>query len=101
MPKIQTSTAPTADATGGLIPYQNPFALVAYYLGVFSLIPFLGLVLAIPAIVFGILGLRHKRRQPQIKGTAHAWIGIVMGSLFTLLWGGLIVAMIVWVVIEI
>ena len=27
------------DATGGVIPYKNVPALVAYYLGVFSLIP--------------------------------------------------------------
>ena len=31
------------DATGGLIPYKNPHALIAYYLGLFSLFPCLGL----------------------------------------------------------
>ena len=39
------------DATGGIIPYKNGPALMAYYLGIFSLIPCLGLVLAIPAFV--------------------------------------------------
>ena len=31
------------DATGGVIPYKNAPALVAYYLGLFSIFPVLGL----------------------------------------------------------
>ena len=38
------------DATGGVIPYKNGPALAAYYLGIFSLIPCGGLLLAIPAL---------------------------------------------------
>ncbi len=75
------------DATGGVIPYHNPHALIAYYLGVFSLIPILGLLPAIPALVLGIIGLAQRKKYPQIKGAAHAWIGIILGGLFTLAWG--------------
>jgi hypothetical protein len=68
------------DATGGIIPYKNPQALISYYLGVFSLIPVLGFLLTIPAIVLGILGLKKKKKFPIIKGGAHAWIGICLAG---------------------
>lgn len=75
------------DGTGGVIPYKNPAALIAYYLGLFSFIPLIGLFLAIPALVLGIMGLRARSRNPVIRGSVHAWIGIVLGGIFTLLWG--------------
>jgi hypothetical protein len=75
------------DATGGVIPYKNVPALLAYYLGLFSLFPCIGLFLAIPAFVLGIMGLRKRRENPAVKGAVHAWIGIVMGGIFTLVWG--------------
>ena len=71
----------TGDATGGIIPYKNPHALVAYYCGVFSVIPCLGFVLGCAAVPLGISGLRQRKRQPVIRGSIHAWIGIVLGSL--------------------
>ena len=62
------------DATGGLIPYKNPKALIAYYLGVGALVIFpLGFVSV-------VLGLADRKRNPAIKGSAHAWIGIVLGG---------------------
>ena len=69
------------DATGGIIPYKNPHALVSYYLGIFGLFPALGFFLAIPAVIFGISGLRRYRENPIIKGKVHAWIGISLGWL--------------------
>src|SRR5262245_8078004 len=51
------STAPPvieqADATGGIIPYKNPHALTAYYLGLFSIIPLIGFILGIVALALG------------------------------------------------
>lgn len=75
------------DATGGLIPYKNVPALLAYYLGLFSMFPCIGLFLAIPAFILGIIGLRRRAANPAIKGSVHAWIGIVMGGIFTVIWG--------------
>lgn len=75
------------DSTGGLIPYKNMHALVAYYLGVFSIIPCLGFFLGVAAVVLGIIGLRKRKANPVIKGSAHAWIGIIAGGFFALLWG--------------
>jgi len=86
------------DGTGGIIPYKNPAALMAYYLGLFSLFPLLGLPLGIAALALGIAGLRRRRERPVIKGSVHAWIGIVLGGITTLLWGAWIVAIIAGIV---
>ncbi|HWB60709.1 MAG TPA: DUF4339 domain-containing protein [Chthoniobacteraceae bacterium] len=69
------------DATGGVIPYKNPQALISYYLGVFSLIPVLGLLLTIPALILGVLGLKKQKAFPAIKGGVHAWVGISLASI--------------------
>jgi hypothetical protein len=60
------------DATGGIIPYKNAPALIAYYLGIFGLIPLIGLLLAIPAFILGIIGLRKRAETPAVKGAVHA-----------------------------
>ena len=94
-----SAMAQEGDATGGLIPYKNPKALIAYYLGIFSGIPLIGLPIGIAAVVLGVLGLRERSRNPVIKGSIHAGIGIGCGLLFTLLWGVAFVAMIVAMVV--
>jgi hypothetical protein len=69
------------DATSGIIPYKNPHALIAYYLGIFGLFPIIGFFLAIPALILGISGLKRCNHNPIIKGNVHAWIGILLGSI--------------------
>jgi hypothetical protein len=69
------------DPTGGLIPYKNGKALAAYYCAVFSLIPCVGTALGPAAVVLGVLGLGHAKRHPRAGGKAHAWIGIVLGTI--------------------
>ncbi|QDU93803.1 DUF4190 domain-containing protein [Lignipirellula cremea] len=88
------------DATGGVVPYKNWPALLAYYLGIFSLFPCIGLALAIPALVLGIMGLQRRRKNPAIKGSVHAWIGIVLGGFFTLVWGAVGVLVIIALIAE-
>lgn len=83
------------DATGGLIPYKNPKALIAYYLGILSGLPIIGLPIGIAAFVLGVLGLRDRNRNPIIKGSIHAGIGIGCGLVFTLLWSAVLVLIIV------
>jgi dipeptidyl aminopeptidase/acylaminoacyl peptidase len=82
------------DDDGGistLIPTKNPKALAAYYCGVFSIIPCLGLVLGPIALVLGILGLRYVKANPSAKGTGHSIAGIILGGLTTLAnWGTVI-----------
>ena len=71
----------TGDATGGVIPYKNPHALIAYYLGIFSLLPAIGFFLAIATVFLGISGIKKYKQNPIIKGTVHAWIGIVLAGI--------------------
>jgi hypothetical protein len=81
-PLIPSSAAPErGDATGGIIPYKNPHALTAYYLGLFSIIPVIGFFLGCFAVPLGISGLKQRKKKPLIRGAAHAWIGIVVGGL--------------------
>jgi hypothetical protein len=81
--------APPPEQDSGMsavFPYKNGRALAAYYLGCFSfIIP----LLALPAIVFGVLGYRRYRAEPRVKGAAHAVIGIVAALLACLLWAAL------------
>ena len=80
------------DATGGVIPYKNPKALIAYYLGIAALLFFpLGFV----SITLGIMGLADRKRNPIIKGSVHAWIGIVLGTLSILCGGAMVTMMII------
>lgn len=83
------------DATGGLIPYKNAHALIAYYLGIFGLFPLVGLLLAIPALILGVMGFRKYRENPVISGSVHAWIGIILGSLSICYNGFFVVLMII------
>ena len=101
-PTVPPSSAPAegGDSTGGVIPYKNPHALIAYYLGLFSLFPCVGFVLGIAALILGVIGLQKRAKNPVIKGSVHAWIGIIMGGICALVWGIMIVGAIIAFVAE-
>lgn len=80
-PVIGTSASTGGRVVNVIIPYKNVRALVAYYLAVFSLIPFIGIPLGLGGFVLGILGLRFRSRHPEAGGVVHAWIGIILGGL--------------------
>lgn len=82
------------DATGGMIPYKNPHALIAYYLGIIALLPLLGLPFGIASLILGIMGLSRRKKNPIIKGSIHAWIGIVFGAFSILCGGGVLVSIV-------
>jgi len=82
-PEAAMEMIPSDDGIATLIPFKNTAALLSYYLGVFSLACML--FLGPPAIILGIIGLVNRAKNPSIHGTAHAWIGIVLGSITTLL----------------
>ena len=67
-----------------LIPYRNPTALTGYYLGVFSLIPCVGLLLGPAAVILGILGMNYRKKNPEAGGLGHAITALVLGGLTTL-----------------
>jgi hypothetical protein len=79
VPSSQDSRTPA-----WLVPTNvSGWAVASGYLGLVSLI-FLG----VPgpfAIASGILGLRQIARQPGLNGTVRAWVGIVTGTLGTML----------------
>ncbi|MCU0879554.1 MAG: DUF4190 domain-containing protein [Pirellulaceae bacterium] len=82
------------DSTGGVIPYKNMPALLAYYLGIASLICCLvAIPFGIVPVVLGIVGLQKRAANPAIKGSVHAWIGIVLGGLNFLL------SIVIWVIV--
>jgi|688.fasta_scaffold378014_1 hypothetical protein len=81
---VESAEAPQGDATGGIIPYKNVPALAGYYLGVFSVIPCFPIGLA--AMILGFKGLRMAKKHPEVKGKVHAWIGVLVGGFFGLLW---------------
>ena len=66
---------------GGLIPVKNSSALIGYYLGVFALIPVLGIPLGIAAVILGVKGLKFAKLNPDAKGIGHAWTAIILGGL--------------------
>jgi hypothetical protein len=93
-------------AVSSIIPYRNGMALAGYYCGMGALIVtlgsialaivaaavmnrwmFLGLfagaggLLALLALIFGIMGIANAKRTPEVGGTAHAVIGIILGGL--------------------
>jgi len=96
LPEFNSTFAPpvigrheSADAGNGInaiIPYKNIRALVAYYLGVFSVIPFIGIVFGICGFILGVGGLAFKRKHPSAGGAVHAWIGIILGGIFGAGW---------------
>jgi len=83
---------------GGLIPYKNIHALLAYYLGIFSFIPCIGFPLAIAALILGLKGLKNAKLHPEVKGKIHAWVGIIAGGFFTAIHTLLIVIMLIGVI---
>lgn len=80
---------------GGLIPYKNSQALWAYYLGIFALIPCIGIPLGITALVLGIRGLKFADANPEAKGKGHCWTGIILGGLCAFGYSMLIIMLLV------
>lgn len=83
-PQMPPSFQPQAqgDSTGGLIPYKNGPALTAYYLSIFGFLCCLTpLPVGFVAMTLGIMGLRKRAQHPEVKGSVHAWIGIVLGAI--------------------
>jgi len=88
------------DGVATIIPYRNGMALAGYYVGVFSLIPIVGLILGPLGIIFGIVGLRRVGRNPEIKGTGHAVTAIVLGGLATLAYWGIVIFIVIGILMS-
>jgi hypothetical protein len=83
------------DVVETFIPYKNPLALIAYYVGVFAFIPCVGLLLGPAALIVGIMGIRYRNKHPTAGGLGHAITGVVLGSVTTLGYWGIVAVSIV------
>jgi hypothetical protein len=79
------------DVISTIIPYKNKCALIGYYLGLFSILPVLGLPMGIAALVLGVKGLRYRAENPQAHGKGHSIVAIIGGSI------GLLINLFIWV----
>lgn len=71
-----------------MLPVGTSFwAISAGYLGLFSV-----LILPAPfAVIAGIIGLQSIKKSPGTHGAGRCWTGIVLGLMFSLLGGFLLV----------
>src|ERR1700733_12540455 len=75
---------PTDATTRMLLPVgRSGWAIAAGYLGLLSLMG----IFAPFAVLCGILAIREIRTDPNLHGMGRAIFGIVMGSLFSILYG--------------
>lgn len=93
-PMIGPPVASSGGAFEAVIPVRNGSALAAYYLGLFSLVPFIGVPMGVVAVVLGIKGLQFGKANPGVHGTVHAWVGIICGGFWALVYAFLTVAIV-------
>lgn len=62
------------------LPEGNLAACWAYVCALIGLIPGLGLVFGLPAIVFGTIGRRTALRHPERPGLGHAYVSRLVGA---------------------
>ena len=62
------------------LPDGNRPARWSYICVLLGLIPGLGLILSLPAIVLGIIGRRVALKDELKRGIGHAWAGRMLGS---------------------
>ena len=74
------------------------WSILACYMGLIGFcLPIVGLVFAIPAVIFGIMGLRRRKKTGSygaVTSDIRAIIGLVLGSLGTLIGLTLLIIMI-------
>jgi hypothetical protein len=67
-----------------ILPVGRPAsAIAAGYLALFSILPLIGLLPGVAAIICGVVALRSIRENPELSGKGRAWFGIIMGALTT------------------
>jgi len=86
------------EATDFLVPTNvSGWSLASCYMGLIGFcLPFLGLIFAVPALIFGIVALRKRKKSGSysaVTSDIRAIVGLVLSSLAILGWGGLLVVM--------
>jgi hypothetical protein len=93
--------ASVAGSTPPIVPGQNGPAQVAFYLGLCSIVPCLGLPLGAAAVYYALQGFRLQQENPIVGGGTQAWIGAIAGSLFGLFNLAMFVLMVIGMVINV
>lgn len=62
------------------LPEGNPAARRAYLCAVIGLVPGLGVVFGLPAVLFGVLGRRAALRDEGRRGLGHAYVSRLVGA---------------------
>ncbi len=76
--KPHVDTIGTNDAIKMLVPIgRSGWAIAAGYMGLFSVLPFVGII----AIILGIVAVKDIKKHPDKLGIGRAWFGIVMGAI--------------------
>ena len=85
------SLRPKVSTTDGLLmPVDVPVtAIAAGYLGLLSVL----LVFAPVSLIVSIFALRTLKKSPEMSGRGRAWFGLIMGIVFTLMLGVMVVAL--------
>lgn len=73
-----------SDAPVTFLPPGNPNARRAYLCAVVGIVPPLGLLLGPFALVFGYLGFRFAKTDPESRGLGHAFLSMILGLLETI-----------------
>ena len=91
----------TVEATDFLIPTNvSGWSLASCYLGLIGFcLPFVGIPFGLVAVVCGIVGLRRQKERAvsygQVTSNLRAIIGLVLGGLAVVGWGGLLLFLLV------
>lgn len=67
-----------AGVLGGLVPFNNPDSLIAYYSSYFALFPILGLLIAPVVIIYARKAMAKYRENPAVKGKGHVITAYVL-----------------------
>jgi len=82
-PELRRASTTTGGVERLVLPVGRPAsAIAAGYLGLFSLLPFFGII----AIIVSLVALRTLKRNPDLHGRGRAWFGLIMGIVTTLLY---------------
>ena len=78
---VPTASSDDDPAIRMLVPVgRTGTSIAAGYLGLFSLIPFVGVL----ALILGIIAIVDINKHPEKHGLGRAWFGAIMGGLSTL-----------------
>jgi len=70
-----------------LLPVGRPASAIASgYLALFAIMPLIGILPGLLAVIFGVVAIKKINRDPSLCGKGRAWLGIIFGTLVPLFW---------------